>query len=54
MDLQFFGDETYLELTFEYAAPLFSEATIRRLIMHHQRALEFMVQTMHERDAQVA
>ncbi len=43
MDLQFFGDGAGLSVTVEYAAELFSEATIRRLIHHHQRVLEQML-----------
>ncbi|RYZ02152.1 MAG: hypothetical protein EOO73_33055, partial [Myxococcales bacterium] len=48
LDLQFFGDETYLRVHVEYPQELFSEATIRRLIHHHQRAVEFMVSTLNE------
>ncbi|MEX0448078.1 condensation domain-containing protein, partial [Xenorhabdus sp. SGI246] len=36
MDFQFFGDGDALEVVIEYAADLFSEETIQRLIQHHQ------------------
>ncbi|WP_437677704.1 amino acid adenylation domain-containing protein [Sorangium sp. So ce131] len=46
LDLQFFGDDSYLRVTVEYAAELFSEATVRRIIQHHRRAMEFMVRSL--------
>jgi acyl carrier protein len=46
MDLQFFGDGSQLKVTVEYAAELFSRNTIARLIQHHQKAMEFLVNTM--------
>jgi amino acid adenylation domain-containing protein len=42
LDFQFAGDGDSLELTLEYAAPLFEESTIRRLIGLHQAVLEAM------------
>jgi amino acid adenylation domain-containing protein len=43
LDLQFFGDTAGLRATVEYAADLFDEATVRRLLQHHQRVLQHMV-----------
>ncbi|WP_045761561.1 condensation domain-containing protein, partial [Xanthomonas albilineans] len=43
LDWQFYGDGSSLELTLEYAQDLFDEATVRRMIAHHQQALEAMV-----------
>ena len=43
MDLQFVGDGSSLEVTVEYAAPLFSEMTIRRMLDHHEKVMEFML-----------
>ncbi|MCX4030126.1 amino acid adenylation domain-containing protein [Endozoicomonas sp. SM1973] len=45
LDWQFFGDGSYLEVSLEYAADLFSEATVRRFIKHHQQVLEQLVST---------
>jgi acyl carrier protein len=53
LDLQFFGDGAHLEVTVEYAAQLFSQSTVRRLIKHHQRVIEFMIETI-ERETQPA
>lgn len=43
IDLQFFGDSSGLSITVEYAAELFSETTIRRMIQHHQFVIEQMI-----------
>ena len=43
IDLQFFGDGSYLEVRVEYATALFRESTMRRLLAHHQNVLELMV-----------
>ena len=43
LDLQFFGDARGLSATVEYAADLFDEATVRRLVQHHQQVLQQMV-----------
>ena len=53
IDMQFYGDGSTLEVTVEYAAELFSEATIRRMISHHRKVLEFMVESMSEENASV-
>ncbi|RYZ01004.1 MAG: hypothetical protein EOO73_36760, partial [Myxococcales bacterium] len=42
-DWQFFGDGSSLELVVEYAADLFSEQTIARMVQHHQLVLEALV-----------
>ncbi|WP_158616707.1 non-ribosomal peptide synthetase [Corallococcus sp. CA054B] len=46
LDLQFFGDDTYLHAIVEYPAELFAEKTIRRLMQRHQKAIEFMCSTL--------
>ncbi|MEZ8292192.1 AMP-binding protein, partial [Vibrio sp. 10N.237.312.B06] len=43
LDFQFYGDGDSLEVNVEFASDLFSEATIQRLLQHHQRVLEQMV-----------
>ncbi|RKG63093.1 amino acid adenylation domain-containing protein, partial [Corallococcus sp. CA054B] len=43
-DWQFYGDGSSLELVLEYAADLFSEKTVRRMVEHHQRVLEALVE----------
>jgi hypothetical protein len=43
LDVQFFGDGSSLEVSIEYAADLFSEATIERLAHHHHQVLEMLV-----------
>ncbi|RYZ01108.1 MAG: hypothetical protein EOO73_36565, partial [Myxococcales bacterium] len=42
-DWQFFGDGSSLELVVEYAADLFTEQTIARMVEHHQLVLEALV-----------
>ncbi|WP_230597265.1 condensation domain-containing protein, partial [Xanthomonas albilineans] len=44
LDLQFIGDGSHLEVTVEYAAELFSAATVQRMLAHHQRVLERMLE----------
>jgi amino acid adenylation domain-containing protein len=44
LDVQFFGDAQGLRATVDYAADLFDEATVRRLLQHHQQVLQHMVQ----------
>ena len=43
LDVQFFGDAQGLTATVQYAADLFDEATVRRLLQHHQQVLQHMV-----------
>ncbi len=43
LDWQFYGDGSYLDLSLEYAADLFSEDTAQRMIAHHQQVLEALV-----------
>ncbi|HVK93232.1 MAG TPA: amino acid adenylation domain-containing protein, partial [Noviherbaspirillum sp.] len=45
IDLQFFGDGAGLSVTVEYAADLFSPATIERLLQHHQDILTSFIAT---------
>lgn len=42
MDWQYFGDQHGLKVTVEYAAELFSAATIERLIQHQQQVMQMM------------
>ena len=44
LDLQFFGDARGMSAAVEYAADLFDEATVLRLLRHHQKVLRYMVQ----------
>ncbi|MCX4030254.1 amino acid adenylation domain-containing protein [Endozoicomonas sp. SM1973] len=44
LDLQFYGDGEYLQVTVEYAKELFSESTVQALIAQHQNVLEFLVE----------
>jgi amino acid adenylation domain-containing protein len=44
LDVQFFGDGQGLCATVQYAGGLFDEATVRRLLQHHQQVLRHMVQ----------
>nr|QQZ45557.1 CysK [synthetic construct] len=46
LDLQFFGDDTYLHAVVEFPAQLFSEVTVRRLMQRHQKVIEFMCATL--------
>lgn len=43
LDVQFTGDASKLEVAVEYAKDLFSERTIKRLIVHHQQVLQTLV-----------
>jgi non-ribosomal peptide synthetase component F len=43
LDVQFYGDAQGLSAIVEYAADVFDEATVRRLLQHHQRVLQHMV-----------
>jgi amino acid adenylation domain-containing protein len=43
LDVQFTGDTSKLEVAVEYAKDLFSERTIKRLIVHHQQVLQTIV-----------
>lgn len=43
LDLQFIGDGDSLEVVVEYAQSLFSERTVTRLVEHHRRVLEIIV-----------
>ena len=52
MDWQFYGDGPSLVLELEYASDLFSEATARRMVEHHQRVLEAMVEDPRRRLAE--
>jgi len=49
LDWQFYGDGSSLVLELEYAADLFSESTVRRMVEHHQRALEALVDNSERR-----
>jgi amino acid adenylation domain-containing protein len=44
LDVQFFGDAQRLRASVQYAADLFDEATVRRLLQHHLQVLQHMVQ----------
>ena len=48
LDLQFFGDGGYLKAVVEYAAELYSEATIRRIMRYHRHVIEIMIGGMEE------
>ena len=54
LDLQFFGDDSYLKVVVEYAAELYSETTIRRIMQHHQRVIEGMIGTMLDHEKKIA
>jgi acyl transferase domain-containing protein len=43
IDLQFFSDDSGLRVMVEYAADLFAQDTIERMIGHHQQILEALV-----------
>ena len=39
LDLQFYGDGSYLEVKVEYAEDLFKGETVKRLLQHHENIL---------------